>query len=442
MVRPTRDCAALQVITLRPYQEAAAAWLPTLRNALLLDAPRVGKTYPLLAASERAGAKRIAVLGPAIAREVWRRAHADMACTSELIVESYDKMVVGHDHAERFRSFKPDVLILDECHRLRNGTAKRTKRVYGRDFDMREGVASAAGAVWGASGSLAPNNLGETWTHLHAMGRTDRSFPSFLHRYCHVSQTPWGIRVGNPRPERVEEFKQLLAPISMRRRYKDVWPDLPPIAWNTIPLEMTAGHRADLLRAQQEVQLDRVLERLPSATPDQAQAMLGSVEIGTSSLRRLVSEIKTPMVIEQVREMLDGGLDKLVVCGWHTAALDQMHAAFAPYGSELIYGATSERQRWAKMDRFQTDPSCRILVGQIQTMGESITLNAARHLLFAEYDWNLGLVLQAAVRILDPARAEPMEIMVCSLAGTIDDAIADVMVRKGRHHDILNNLEA
>ena len=423
-------------VTLRPFQADDAEWLAPMPHAFLLHETRVGKTYSALAGYAAAGGQKLAVLGPAIARGVWRRAFAEMESPGELLVDSYDRAAVNDDLCRRIMQWKPDVLVLDEAHRLRTPSAKRTRIVYGHRC-QNDLLASHAGAVWRLSGTLAPKHLGETWTHLHAAGATERGYHAFLHRYTTGYESPFGWKPTGTK--NVEEFRAMLAPLSRRLRRRDVYTTLDP-RWNTIPLEVTAGVKAGIEKAVQEAKLDRILARAQSATPEEAAALLASVEIGATHLQSLMSGAKMPLVLQEAIELLDAGIEKLVIVGWHKAMLEGLVQGLKGYGAELIYGPTPEKQRWARMDRFQTEPDCRVLVGQIETMGEAIALSASRHILFAEYTWSLGKVIQAATRIFNPDHTEPMEVMVCSLAGTVDDALAALLLREAEQHRVLNSL--
>lgn len=417
------------MITPRPYQVSGAEWMAPKTHALLLDETRVGKTYTALLAYAQAGGEKLAVLGPAIARGVWRAGFADMGSPGELWVDSYDRIATNDRRRADLMRFRPDVLVLDEAHRLRTPTARRTRAVYGPKCEGN-GLDSYAGAVWRLSGTLAPKHIGETWTHLRAIGQTDRGYHSFLHRYCTGYEGPYGWKPTGVREEHVEEFKALLRPISLRRRRSDIWQDLPPVAWNTVPLEVTPHVRSQIDTAAREAKLERVADL----------SQIDSVELGATHLHSLLSKIKLPLVIEQAEEMLEAGVPKLVIFGWHKPMLEGLRDALRPYGAEMIYGGTTENARWKRMERFQTDPMCRVIIGQIRTMGESVALHAARHVLFAEYTWSLGDVLQAVTRVFRPERKEPMEVMVASLAGTVDDAIASLLVREAAQHEVLNSL--
>lgn len=408
--------------------------------ALLLDEPRVGKTFTALAAAQQAGAKRVAVLGPAISREVWRRSAKDFGLTADLFVESYDRMVSQGKVREAIRSMRPDVLVLDEAHFLKSPDAKRTRYVYG---DRRaNGLKDYAGAIWGLTGTLIPNHLGEAWTHLYAAGRTARLYVPFLHRYCSGFETKYGWKVSGVREENVDEFLGLIRPISLRRRMRDLRPQLPKTNWNTMPLPGAAAAIRELHRLERELKLHALGEALERAGPDQVEEMLSDMALNTSQYQRLVSKAKAPAVVEFVKSLLDGGVDKVVVFGWFTETIEFLQEHLRDdYGAVMLYGETSERDRWARVDRFNTDPTCRAVIGNIRTMGTAIPLHAARLAVFADSSWSMGDMVQAGKRIISLDQTDSPEIILCSLAGTTDDIVAKAHAVKAEQAGVLNALE-
>lgn len=409
------------------------------RFALLLDEPRVGKTFTALAAAQQANASTVRVACPAIAREVWRRAAQDIGLTADFDVESYDRLVRQPRRRDEFRAARPDVLIADECHYLKTPDAARTRVVYGDTKTL--GLLNHAGAVWGLTGTLIPNNLGEAWTHLRAAGQTRKSYMSFLYHHCSGFQTNYGWKVSGMREENLPEFLDLLRPISLRRRLVDLWPQMPQTRWSVEPLPAPEKALRELRKLEHEEKLDVLADALQGKNPGEMEAVLNNYALDTSRYQRLVSEVKRPLVAEMAREMLEGGIEKLAIFAWFTETVEYLQDALAEYGAVMVYGDTPETTRWKYVDRFSTDPDCRVFVGNIKSVGQAIPLDAARHAIFADSSWSLGDTIQAARRIVSPLRTDRPEIIVCSLAGTTDDAVARAQAIKADQAGVLNDLE-
>ena len=65
----------------------------------------------------------------------------------------------------------------------------------------------------------------------------------------------------------------------------------------------------------------------------------------------------------------------------------------------LIHGGVPPMSRQALVDRFQTDPSTKILVGTIGAVGVGFTLTKSHLMIFPERSWVPGDVTQAEDRI-------------------------------------------
>ncbi len=424
-----------------PEQDDDATWVSGRDRGLLLLDPRVGKTPVALVGAERRGARKIVVLTRAIGREVWRRHQKVWAPGLSMMVESYDRLARSQSAFDAIRAFKPDVLILDECQQLKNPASKRTKIVYGRYCDRVGGLSDSVGGLWGLSGTIAPNNLAETWTHLHAMGRTQMRWRAFTEHFCETWDTQYGLMIKGVREEHLEEFKALLRPVSRRRRFRDVFPHLPRASWTTIPLALEGEDRKRLAALEGDLAAKTVRSALQRArTDEEREQILASAMPHSASLRKALGEIKAPLVAEEIIDLLESGIHKLVVFAWHPSMLTAMRKLLGKYHPVQVDGSTPEAQRIAAIDTFQEDPRCRLIFGQIDTMGEAVALHAARHVLLAEYSWSLGKLLQAVNRIITPDRLDRPEILACSLAGTIDDDVGEAAQRKAEHLDVFNNL--
>jgi SWI/SNF-related matrix-associated actin-dependent regulator 1 of chromatin subfamily A len=103
---------------------------------------------------------------------------------------------------------------------------------------------------------------------------------------------------------------------------------------------------------------------------------------------------------------------------------------FGRFGVVTLFGGTPPRRRQENIDRFQTDPKCRVFIGQVVAAGTAITLTAAHDVLFAEASWNPADNAQAAMRCHRIGQDEPVFVRFVSAAGTIDERIQRVLRRK------------
>jgi SWI/SNF-related matrix-associated actin-dependent regulator 1 of chromatin subfamily A len=418
-------------MNLMPYQVEGRDFLAAHKRALLADGMGLGKTAQAITAAEKVGAERIVVLCPAIARENWKREFAMwFKGNFNLVVESYDKVAVNAVVRKNIVSFAPDVLILDEAHYLKNRQSKRTKALFG-PYCLGDGLVYHATRVWLLTGTPAPNNAAELfpmmralWPDLISNGDKPMNYVTFVERYTQFMATDFGLKImGN---KNVAELKPKLKTFMLRRKAEDVLKDLPEIFWQHQVVE--------------PVNILAELRTLEASLDDDAKALIlqlaekggdPSVETHIATLRRLTEVSKATAVAKELAaELDDGAVEKIVVFGQHRAALDTIAEALKPFGAVLVTGATSPRERQDNIDAFQTNPKVRVFVGNITACNAAITLHAANHVAFLGMSWNVAENQQAAKRCHRIGQTRPVFVRVFSLAGSIDEAVTQVLERK------------
>lgn len=84
------------------------------------------------------------------------------------------------------------------------------------------------------------------------------------------------------------------------------------------------------------------------------------------------------------------------------------------------------------MDRFQSDPTCRIFVGNIIAAGVGITLTAAHHIILAEQDWVPANNDQALSRVVRIGQTRGVLVRIVELPDSLDQRISEILRRKLR----------
>ena len=94
-------------------------------------------------------------------------------------------------------------------------------------------------------------------------------------------------------------------------------------------------------------------------------------------------------------------------------------------------GITSQARRDAAVADFQ-QRRVPVFVGTIGAAGTSITLTAARTLVFTDRHWNPSVNLQAEDRIWRYDTQDPVQIVDVLARGTVDDGKLDRLAEKAR----------
>jgi len=436
-----------------PVQIEGARFLSNRRHALLADDPRVGKTGSAIMACDDTLAETTLTVTTASGRPVWARAWPEwsafslpsviMAGSSAKLPAAPRVIVSWGDVANpsvrnELMKRRWDRILLDEGHNAKNFEAKRTQAVYGTPYEDGLGLAVDTAlfhhglGTWSLTGTPIPNAPNDLYPMMRALcpdrlrafdGFPDVTrYPDFLHRYCVVRMKalPRGFRkipvvVGG---RNLEELRARLGDFMLRRTQADVGIRQP--VYETFPLAVSAR-----MLKEADGDLDRT-QILAAARAGETKLL--EMELGP--LRRHTGALKARAVVQAVKDEFDGGLDKIVLAYWHREVGEILKESLASYGVVGIDGATSPDKRGEAEQRFLHDKKVRVFAGQIQAAGEAIDLSSASELLFVETSLVPKDMAQMSKRITNYTQAGFPRVRVAVLAGSIDEALEEVLLRK------------
>lgn len=416
------------------YQDEGIAFLAARKAAMLADDPGLGKTRQALLACRDAGAERVLVVTTKSAVYNWQREAETWWNPPELQVTSWPVLsMTGTARRVQIENFRPDVLLVDEAHYAMHPSAERTKFLYGS-------LTPRAGATWLLTGTPAPGNASQLWTHLRALApdliqnpKTWRplTFDEFVDQFCEFYHYN-GERVITG-TKNIPELRHLLrdSGFFLRRRKAEVLKSLPPMILSTVPMSPKDLPKVDAY----------LLNNLPSRAPDylsglEGDALLKAIQANEqhyAAERRLIGLIKSRLALEYLISELEGGVQKALVFAQHTAVLDYLYKMLAEYQPVKIDGSVaSSKVRDDLAQRFQTDPYTRLFLGQIDACGEALTLTAASHVYFVETSTVPKRNYQAASRAHRIGQTAGLNVRILSLLTSKDDDVQRAMVKKTR----------
>jgi SWI/SNF-related matrix-associated actin-dependent regulator of chromatin subfamily A-like protein 1 len=127
------------------------------------------------------------------------------------------------------------------------------------------------------------------------------------------------------------------------------------------------------------------------------------------------------------------------VFGLHKQVISTIADALGSLAA-VINGDTPQSQRQALIDAFQNTDQPRVLVLQINVAGTAITLTRSRRLIYAETTWTPADVVQAAARCHRIGQRGSVLASIISLAGSIDELVSAIVLRKARDLAALDTL--
>lgn len=442
------------------YQKADAARIAGTDKVLLASDTGTGKTATLIRAAEHealrvwtehAARALIVVVCPAVVRGVWAQewkrwgklkwditrinSGADIAKIGAINPDRHNVVIVSYDQFSRMdgpkkaqvcpvrealaKTFHPHVTIIaDEAHYLKGWGSNRTTQVYGAAKALKA-------KVWLATATPAPNHYGELypmfaelWPDQLAQRKLSTK-EAFEDHFCNVKTIFLNGREvrtisGSKNPA---DLKSLLSSHMIRRKKSDVLSELPPMVFDTVPLETPT-------------KLSQTSE-FADVPDDDLLDTLNSIGTHIATLRKDVGMAKVRGAVEWVQEFLEPSDKKIVVFAYHTEVIDALMESLADFHPVKIDGRSSAKDRDAAVESFQNGTS-RVFVGQIVAAGTGITLTAASDVLFVEFDWVPSNMYQAASRCHRIGQKDNVIVRHAVLEGSLDERIAQALIRKER----------
>ncbi len=313
-----------------------------------------------------------------------------------------------------------DYVILDEAQAVKNADTESAKAV--RLLRGRYRLA--------LSGTPVENHLGELWSLFDFLNPGMLGAASVLK----VAGGDWR----NPPEETRRLLAQALRPFILRRTKLQVAQELPPKSEQTIYCEMETAqrklyddlrrhYRKSLLRrietdglAKSKIQVLEALLRLRQAACH--PALIDPKRIADRSA-------KLEALLAQLREVLDEG-HKALVFSQFTSLLKIVRERLddSAISYEYLDGKTRDRQ--ARVERFQTDPSCKIFLISLKAGGVGLNLTAAEYVFILDPWWNPAVEAQAVDRAHRIGQQRPVFAYRLIARDTVEEKILELQNSK------------
>ena len=394
-----------------PFQLGGIDYACKRTNSLIGDEMGVGKTIQAIGVANKLGVEVGLIVCPANVRLQWARELKkwSMLCKNKFKMSPWvinssatganpvrQWQIVSYDLLRRPELFAQlisqrfDLIVFDEAHMLKTVTSSRTRQALGCLSDPEhEALISRAARVVCLTGTPLPNRPREAYAlmrHLCWDAIDYCSEEAFLNRYnphAVINQRTF------TRTSRLPELRARMRCDFMVRRLKaDVLDQLPDKMYEL-------AHVEDNGRIRKAVQAEKMLEIDVGNLDHINQDDWGAI----ATVRREMGEAMAPRVIEHVKALIDGGLDKVVLFGYHRGVLASYADALS--GGLHINGATTPKARQAIVDRFIGDPEFKVLPGHLLSMGIGVDglQKVCSHCVIAEPSWVPGENEQAISRL-------------------------------------------
>jgi SWI/SNF-related matrix-associated actin-dependent regulator 1 of chromatin subfamily A len=396
-----------------PHQQEAKLFLLFRRRAILADQPRVGKTLPTAAAAlENLPAL---IVCPAIAKTVWEAAFNKLAPnvsvhvingkrdagqpnSADVTIINYDVLQYGVTHVDKYNA-----LVLDECHRIKNPKAARTKAAM---LAMKK-----IGHVYALSGTPIPNRPIELWPILHGLGIYRGGWYDFAARYAKMWSAPWGLDTSGA--SNLPELKELMRPHVLRRKKENIFKDYKEPQVSLITFDLANDKREQAFDADALV-----------ANPNALMAFEGLAEIMREAGMR-----KVKAASEFIDDLLQAN-EPVVVFAHHKDVVAALQEELKEHKPVIVVGDTSRARRDAAIESFQTGKT-QCIIGNIAAMSEGVDLSAADTIVFVECTWSTSALEQASSRVENINKSGiPPVIYILTIRASLDHNVLAKVLKK------------
>lgn len=423
---------------LRDYQEEDVRKLIKLPAAGIFNEQRTGKTPTAIVATEQVGVERLLIVCPssivykwAEEYKLWTGKDADVIDSASKFNKDADKtrlqyscLVINYENLrdngknkgaweKLVKKYKPDGLIVDEAHRVKNRQSANFKAV-------KKFVHSRFRLY--LTGTPAPNKPWDVWAILHLI-RPDvfSSYWAFVENYFEQETVYFG---GNPINMPIK-FKlgmdtllqRNLNTISVMRKRKDVMPWLPTI---DSPTEIKLPCTATQKRYIQELETNFETEHINTQSVLEQLIRIRQICAAPSILKLKGGSPKIDWLKLYIKDYPN---KSIIVFSNSTRFIHEIEQSL---GSGVIFGvivgATPLRLRRHYVAGFQ-EGTTKLLIIQTQAGKEGLTLDRADVTIFLDTYPPAADYSQAKDRMIAtiPENVRPQEIIHIMMKDTYDE---------------------
>ena len=423
---------------LRPYQKKGVKWLQHLHEfelgGCLADDMGLGKTIQCIAILAQFYKKKnlpSLIVMPKSLLQNWKREiekfapqlsvdfyygpqrSLDTSMKANVILTTY--AIIRND-IEQLQEHRFFYLVLDESQNIKSVNAQTTKAVMLLDGQHRLAL----------SGTPIENNLSELYSLFRFLNPTMfGTMRQFNERYLFPIQK-WHDT------DAAEQLRKKIYPFVLRRLKKEVLKELPSKMEHTVYVSMSDDQKTyyeerrqfyksaiDQQIAQQGLQKSRFfvfqafneLRQIATIPEHMSDKKIGSA--------------KLEMLIAQLFEAISNQ-HKILVFVNYLAAIESIGAALDQAEVPFVSMSGQTKNRQALVDRFQTDPDCKVFIMTLKTGGTGLNLTAADTIFIFDPWWNVAAENQAIDRAHRIGQTNKVMAYKLIVEGTIEEKILEL----------------
>lgn len=414
---PTLDVPHGLLLEPYEYQKEGIAYALRHKRCILGDQPGLGKTLQAIGTVTIARAYPCLVICPAALKINWQREFKKFAGKSAMILDDgnrnswqryfeqkrqdgsalCDIFITNYESLKKFfvLAVKPDTrltmksitfdprinlfksVVIDESHKCKSTKTQQSKFV--------EGICKGKEYILELTGTPVVNDNTDLIQQLKIMGRLEDfgGYKNYVERFCNGPKKASNLKELNWR---------LWSSCFFRREKAKVLTQLPDKTRQYIEMDITT--RDEYRKA--EADLINYLRVYKDKTDKEIEkSMRGEVMVRMGILKAISARGKIKAAAEFIHDVIDGG-EKLIVFAFLKEVVLEMKKLFPE--AVTVTGEDNTRQKQYAVDKFQTDPECKLIILNYKSGGTGLTLTASSRVAFIEFPWTFSDCEQAEDR--------------------------------------------
>ena len=275
-----------------------------------------------------------------------------------------------------------NMVAIDEIHRAKNLNTQQGEGMMQLQPDFRIGM----------TGTPLMNNPLDLYAILKWLGYQKYGFLSFRDHFCYRDE--YGAIIGY---KNIDQLTAQLGAIMLRRR-KDEVLNLPEKIYMNEYVELTDEQKRLYNQViDNAINDSEIDEDLNTDCLLAIKLRLRQVSGGIGPFNFIKKNPKLDRLEQIVEEAVYNGTKVIVYSNW-VEGIKPALARLQKYNPVVITGETADADRQGIVNKFQSDPNTKVILGTIGAMGTGLTLTAATEVVFLDEPWTNATKEQAIDR--------------------------------------------
>ena len=411
------------------HQKEAIQNLLENKKFILADDMGLGKTTSTIIAALESSSKKVLIICPATLKINWKREIENYSNKSIYIAESknfsaeHDFVIINYDIIKNFHDPKKkddsqvlaanfDLVVVDEAHYIKNGTAQRTKLI--------NDIVKQVDRLWLLTGTPMTSRPMDYFNLLSLVDSpVSKNWMAYAIRYCAGYQ----FKVGNRKvwnitgSSNLEELRERTSGTILRRLKENVL-DLPEKIITPVYLKLKSKAYEDVMGEYYDWY---------DKNPDESKSL--TVQFSKlTKVRQIIADEKIQQTIELAENIIEQDKKVIIFCNF-TDSLNKIVEHFGKTAVKLD-GSMSQSQRQFSVDQFQENEKIKVFVGNIKAAGTGITLTAGEAAIFNDLSFLPSDHAQAEDRSYRYGQKNNVLVYYPVFENTVEAIIYDILNNK------------